>query len=633
MRLLLFHADSFAFRTRGNGDADPEAPEASAETAARTERAGERDECLVVFVTVEAGDSTAPDAVVAGAREEIVSAADDLRTGSVVLYPTAGLCTDPADHGVAARIVGDLERALSADRDVLGVPADWATTVELSAKGHPFAEQSRRVRAGDAGDRPDREPSEWRVAVPDGTSRSVAEYREEVDGHGDAGTSAPENRAAILDRLDAEGDSRPGGADREGDDRPGGVDGYRATARESGLIETDADAGVDAPRFSPEGTFVRDAIDEFVRVRATAEGAIPVETATAAVATPGQGTDMPAAADDAGPIRRAVAGAGAAPAVRSGVLSALERIGAETDAGAGSPGIHHTAVRAVGGDGSRQGTRPTSTVPELWTATTGLSAAREALTSQAVLVRQVATAMALDPVPLLRVTTAFARRYGEWIESLVATLGEPVPIERRSGVGDAWPVALSFVAVVAGRAVETGSIRLALDGHGRFGLDVAGASGGRIPLLCSRPVGSVERATVTTGARAATRDPPRLPTWLSPTQVRLVPTDPEAYRDTCTAIAGDLEAAGIRADIDDRARPVGERLDRADADWVPYDAVIGSAQAAGGPLDVTDRETGSETRMPITELQERVRADVDGRLGKRRYLPLCLSERPGVDSG
>jgi threonyl-tRNA synthetase len=151
---------------------------------------------------------------------------------------------------------------------------------------------------------------------------------------------------------------------------------------------------------------------------------------------------------------------------------------------------------------------------------------------------------------------------------------------------DAWPVGLSFVTVVSGRAVETGSIQLSLDGAERFGFDVAQASGDRTPLLCCKPVGSVERATVTASARAVTRDPPRLPTWLAPTQVRLVPTDPGAYREVCAEIAGDLEAAGVRVDVDDRASPVGERLDR---------------------------------------------ADVDGRPGKRRYLPLHLSERPGLD--
>lgn len=609
MRLLVFHADSFAFETRDRTDGDP------------TARTGEREDCIAVFVTVEAVDTTATDAVVASACEELVAVADQLRTDSVVLYPSGSLGDDPAGADEAAELLAALDDALAAERDVLRAPVDWHTGFELAARGHPFAEQSRRVTPADSPTAAAGGESEWVVALPDGTTRSPRGF---LDDSSDAtdGTDPPaqETLRALVERLRGEGSLTEDGQGRSIDDGSA----YRTAERESGFIAVAAGTA-GGPQFTPRGTFVRDAIAEYARAEAIAAGAVPVEQGTVGVHSPGD--DAGGASDSVG---RGVRRRPPKPRVHEAVLSTLEWAGQTV--GSDPSHVYRTATEAVPADGAQRAEQTVATVPELWSTTADLAAARTELLAQAALVRRVAGALALDTVPVLRVAEAVPSQHDAWIDRLVEALGEPVLVEHRPESPQAWPVTLAFVTAVAGRAVETGSIWLAPgDGETGRGYLAPGAwSDGERTLLCCRPVGGLERATATAGARAATRDPPRLPAWLAPTQVRLVPTDPGAFRGRCHDIADRLDAAGVRVDIDDSQRTVGERLDRADADWIPYDAVVGRPEAAGEPLEVTVRETGAATELTVAELRERVLADVGDQPRKRQYLPRSVRDQPGV---
>lgn len=594
MRLLVFHADSFRFDTDDGTDA----------TATGTDTA-EREDCLAAFVTVETGDETAPDAIVADARDAILDLATTLRADDVVLYPTANLGDDPADAAdaeTAGQLLAALEDDLRDGREsddrpaVVRAPMGWNTSFVLAAKAHPLAEQSRQITAADATrDSPGTDCAEQEILFPDGSRQSLGAFH---DAGTDDGATADPLRT-LADHL-----VRHQNDEQHGDSRE-----YWATARESGLL-TPADGSAATPRLTPQGTFVRDAIAEYVRAVAMDAGAVPIDPAT-----------------DATDESRTPVDAVSPPPIRPAVLSALER----RESTGPEPSVVCTATRVAAADADRSGQpRGTATTPEVWTKATDRSAARTALATQVDVVRRLARACALDTVPLLRVRASFAAENRAWLDRLVETLDEPMVVERRRGTRGEWPVALAFVATVAGQPVETGTVWLR-PGDGRVAGEGAGSGEEAMApgaLLCCTPVGAIERATATVGARATTRDPPRLPTWLAPTQVRLVPTDPDAYRECCREIAAALEATAVRVDVDDRDLSVGERLDRADADWLPYDAVVGSREADGKTLAVTVRETGEQIDLTAPELGDRLHEEVGGRPRKRLYLPKFLSERP-----
>ena len=601
MRLLVFHADSLQFEVTDTADAEVSRSEGVLD--------GGFEECLVVFLTVEAGDEADLDAAVTNARREVVDVAAQLRTDRIVLYPSATLSDTAADSDVAERALAALADTLGEEFAVLQAPVTADSAFELAAKGHPFAEQSRRVTARRE-TAPDEESRPERVVVfPDGTRRALGDV--ESDLTEGTGREAGAELAALRDEP---GDDTP---------RP------ETVGAEANLV---ASAGEQTRRLTPRGTFLRDAIVEWVREQALSAGAVPVETAAPADAAAFDGSEPVASTG--------VGGATVRPAVRS-MLSEM-RFGADGQRRVYQRG-QQSSVAGVGEDRWAGQQFAAGTTPELWTLAADLAAAQDAVQRDAALLGRLASGLGVETVGLLQVTAAFDDDHGPWIETLVGALAEPVVLERRPEHRQSDPAVLTFLAA-DGQPVALGSIRLHGERTGQFGVGEGTAveddgQGGGV-LLCCRPVRTAEGAVLTVAAQAARREPPQLPTWLAPTQVRLVPTDPKEYRETCEEYATALATAGVRVDIDDRSLPVGERLDHADTDWVPYDVVIGSDQATGvnsGPdtaggelLPVHVRAARTETELSVAALGERILDETGGYPQKRQYLPRSLRRQPSV---
>ncbi|MFC6963527.1 His/Gly/Thr/Pro-type tRNA ligase C-terminal domain-containing protein [Halocatena marina] len=120
---------------------------------------------------------------------------------------------------------------------------------------------------------------------------------------------------------------------------------------------------------------------------------------------------------------------------------------------------------------------------------------------------------------------------------------------------------------------------------------------------------------------------PRLPTWLSPTQVRFIPVSDEHVQH-CDELVDRLGEATIRADVDDRHESVGKRIARAETDWVPYYAVVGDREQSSEEYGVNIRSQDEERTMTLDELRNTVRADIHELPDRNRYLPQHLSNHP-----
>jgi len=126
-------------------------------------------------------------------------------------------------------------------------------------------------------------------------------------------------------------------------------------------------------------------------------------------------------------------------------------------------------------------------------------------------------------------------------------------------------------------------------GDGRVDVSVTDAVAGlpvgrawidsRSPAVVGAAVGPPAAVLAATHAAAAAADRP-LPARLAPTTVRLVPVA-DRHRDGCLALVDALRAGGVRADCDDRARTVAARLERVDAERLPYHAVVGDRELDG----------------------------------------------------
>ncbi len=163
-------------------------------------------------------------------------------------------------------------------------------------------------------------------------------------------------------------------------------------------------------------------------------------------------------------------------------------------------------------------------------------------------------------------------------------------------------------------------------------VDEAGEKKQPILLHCS-PSGAIERVMYALLEKAARLSEegmlPMFETWLSPTQVRIIPIA-ERHQARALQIANEL---GFRTDVDERDETVGKKIRDAGREWIPYVVVIGDEELASGLLTVTARadstpKAPAKAKMSIEDLKKRISAETAGKPWRRLPLPVKLSERP-----
>jgi len=68
------------------------------------------------------------------------------------------------------------------------------------------------------------------------------------------------------------------------------------------------------------------------------------------------------------------------------------------------------------------------------------------------------------------------------------------------------------------------------------------------------------------------------PVWLAPTQVKVIPVNPEFQSDYGEEITKQLQEKGVRAELDSRNEKLGYRLREAQTSKVPYTLILGDQE-------------------------------------------------------
>jgi len=183
-----------------------------------------------------------------------------------------------------------------------------------------------------------------------------------------------------------------------------------------------------------------------------------------------------------------------------------------------------------------------------------------------------------------------------------------------------------------GRPREIATFQIDVGNAQRFGIKYVDENNQvKYPVIIHTAIiGSVERylyAVFDTIAKAEREGKtPRLPTWLAPVQVRIIPVARDNLK-FAMEVADKLEEAGIRVDVDDRDETLSKRIRDAETSWVPYVCVVGSKEEETGTLSVRIRGEG-QAKMTAEELIKRVREETRGYPTRPLYLPRLLSQRP-----
>jgi threonyl-tRNA synthetase len=159
-----------------------------------------------------------------------------------------------------------------------------------------------------------------------------------------------------------------------------------------------------------------------------------------------------------------------------------------------------------------------------------------------------------------------------------------------------------------GRPWQTGTIQLDYQMPLRFGLQYQGPDGQlHTPAVVHRTIlGSFERFLGVLLEHCNGRLPP----WLAPVQVRLLPVT-EHQSEAAQGLAAELRADHLRVEVAGTEESLGKRVRLAEVERVPYVVVLGEKEAADGTVALRVRGTKENRSLSRPEFRalavERVR--------------------------
>lgn len=187
-------------------------------------------------------------------------------------------------------------------------------------------------------------------------------------------------------------------------------------------------------------------------------------------------------------------------------------------------------------------------------------------------------------------------------------------LEAREEIGEAafYGPKLDFMVKDAiGRRWQLGTIQVDYNLPQRFRLEyTAEDNSKKTPVMIHRaPFGSLERFTAVLIEHTAGH----FPLWLTPDQVSILPIS-EKYNDYARKVAAQLDAAGVRALIDDRNEKIGRKIRDNELKRVPYMVVVGEKEAAEGTVAMRKQGGGEQATMSVADFAKRINDEVAAQL-------------------
>ena len=161
-----------------------------------------------------------------------------------------------------------------------------------------------------------------------------------------------------------------------------------------------------------------------------------------------------------------------------------------------------------------------------------------------------------------------------------------------------------------GRTWQCGTIQLDMQMPQRFDLEYTGADGEKHrPIMIHRVAfGSIERFIGILIEHFAGA----FPTWLAPVQVKVLPIS-DKYMEYGEKVLTELDAAGIRAEIDTRAEKIGYKIREAQMNKIPYMLVVGAKEEEAGMVSVRSRFAGDEGQKSLAAFIEAIKEEINAK--------------------
>ncbi|MEM3617026.1 MAG: threonine--tRNA ligase [Candidatus Bathyarchaeia archaeon] len=584
------------------------------------------EEIVVLFTAVEEGDD---ETVAKKAIEEVKSFLEKLKVNRVLIYPYAHLSSNLAKPSEALKVVRAMEAYARAEGiETYRAPFGWNKQFTISIKGHPLAEQSRVIlpakeekeaeKVSEALKAEEKLESFWYILQPDGKMIPVEEF--DFRGHENLGKFAKYEitkvRASqqmpphvpLMKRLEI--------ADYEAGSDPGNI------------------------RWYPKGRLIKSLIEQYVTAKIIEYGAMEVETPVMYDFSHPSLADyinrFPARqyllkSEDKELFLRFAACFGQFLMVHDTQFSyrhmplkvyELTRYSFRREKSGEVVGLRR--LRAF-------------TMPDCHAFCTDLEQAKKEFVTRFKLCMEVLEGIGLskeDYEAAIRFTKDFYEENKDFIVNLAKIFGKPVLVEMWKEPFFYFRLKWDFNFVDnQDKAAALSTDQIDVENAKRYDITYVDEKGERhYPLIlhCS-PSGAVERCVYALLEKAYKQqqggEPPMLPVWLSPTQVRIIPMS-DKYIEHCEKLAEKLEANQIRVDIDDRPLTLQKRVREAEIEWIPYIIVAGQKEIESEILPVRDRKAKQIRKMKLEELISEIKSHIQDKPFKPLPLPKCVSKRP-----
>ncbi|MGQ9759402.1 MAG: threonine--tRNA ligase [Candidatus Methanomethylicaceae archaeon] len=615
MRLLLIHADYIEYASLEPAIKEPE----PIVDVGKTERV---EECLVAFCSAEKKDESAPKEIVRLAAESIIEHAKMVKAERVVIYPYAHLSAELATPKTAMEILRDLEDALKDKVEVKRSPFGWYKSFTLKCKGHPLSELSRSLtvseKKAEVEKKVEAAPSTFLILTPEGEEIPI-------DLSKPSSFSTLKIDAPLLQLINNE-------AGLKGER---GAPAHIKLMKKLELVDYEPASDVGHFRFYPKGAIIKDNLEDFAYDIAIKDlKAYKIETPFL------YRLDVPDIAEQASKFRerdyrlkvdnkeftlRFAGDFGLFRMMKDATMS-YRQLPVRVYELSTSFRLEQSG-ECVGLKRLRS-----FTMPDIHcfcaSLEQGLSEYRELFEKYT----KLTNSMEIDYAVAFRVVKDFYHNNKDWLVSLLKIANKPALIELLPEMKHYWILKHEYQSIDSvGGTVQLVTVQLDVEDAARYGIfytDEKGQKKGCIILHSS--LGSIERWMGAILDQAAKDQKagktPKLPVWLSPIQVRVIPVN-NNYVKFALDLASNISKAQIRVDVDDREESVSKKIREAEMEWIPYIVVVGEKEISSGELLVRVRGVGI-VKTTAEALVSTIKEKIGSRPTVPSYLPLLLSLKP-----
>ena len=583
------------------------------------------EDIVVVFTCVEKGDTK----ITAGqAISEISSSLKTLGVKRIIIYPYAHLSTNLSSPQDALKILKEMEKiSKEAGLEVHRAPFGWTKAFNIKVKGHPLAEQSKNIKAestegkesiSKAVKAEEKLKSEWYIFSLDGQLTPVEKYQFTDNSE--------------LEKFKKYEISKT----RTAQQTPPHVILMKR------LLIADYEPGSDSGnmRFYPKGRLIKSLLEQFVSNKVRQYGGVEVETpimydfehpSLASYLDRFPARQYVVKSEDKDLFLRFSACFGQFLMVKDFQISYKHlpfKIYEMTK---------YSFRREKSGEVSGLRRLRAFTMPDCHALCKNLDQAREEVLKRFMLSIEVLEGIGLtrdDYQLAMRFTKKFYDENKELLKSIIRNYSRPslVEIWEERFFYFIFKWEFNFVDNI-GKASALSTDQIDVENAERYGITYIDKDDNRQNpiILHNSPSGAIERIIYALLEKAYKMqmlgNSPKLPLWLSPTQVRIIPLNTN-YQNYSEDLITKLKEKQIRADIDDRDETVSKRIRFAEREWVSYIAVIGEKETTSDNLQIRDRASGNIRNMILQELIEEVQGKTEGKPFQHLPLPTNLSKRP-----